>query len=85
MSIRPGSRVAPGRSTVAAPAGTASPFLPMAVIRPSVTMTSGLSTYFPAATSSSRAALTAVTSAALAAKPAAPASSPAARAPALIP
>ena len=69
MSIRPGNRVAFGRSITLAPAGTVSPFLPTEVIRPSVTMTSGLSTYLPDATSNSRAALTAVTSAALAPPP----------------
>jgi hypothetical protein len=41
--------------------GQASPFLPMLVTRPSVTITSGLSTDLPLATSSRRAALTAST------------------------
>jgi len=59
MSISPGNSVTPGRSTRSAPAGTASPWRSTALIRPSTITTSGLSTYLPLATSSSRSALTA--------------------------
>ena len=59
MSIRPGSRVTPGRSMRSAPAGTASPWRSTALIRPSTITTRGFSTYLPVATSSSRSALTA--------------------------
>ena len=61
MSMRPGSRVMPGRSIRRAPAGIAGRAPPRpttATIRPSVITTTGSSTTRPASTSTIRPAVT---------------------------